>query len=265
MADTPIREEFTDRISDSESSAGVIASLVEGGSHKSEEKDEDLNDIKGNNTIESLCKGMVGQEIKLTVCFMGVHIDIKNCNPIGDIMEDILFNYVKDKINIKEGPPQESPDYYIDGCEFELKTFKGGPSFDISNYVSFITQLSRNKGVYRKFFNTKYIIFKYEEIDGSTFRIVSFHYKNLWEILSYDNKYPIPIQNKKGIWYNIRPGSINTWDDKRKTPTQCITSILSSILYCPMMDHKEIKINIIKQQWEEIRTSHPELNLQPLE
>jgi hypothetical protein len=218
----------------------------------------------GKDLIESLCNEIVGENIKLNVYFMGEYIDITNCNPIGDIMEDIVFNYLKNKVNIREGPPQKSPDYYIDDSEYELKTFKGSPNFDISNYVSFINQLSQTNGVYRKLFNTKYIIFEYEE-KNDKFCIVSFHYKRLWEILSYDKTYPISIQNKKNIWYNIRPGSIKTWDDKNKNPNMCIKYIIESIIRCPNIDNKEIKINNIKQQWEDIKILHLELNLQPLE
>ena len=227
-------------------------------------------DIKENNTLESLCEGMVGEDIRLCVQFMSQNINIYNCNPIGEIMEDIFYNHVKDKIDIQEGPKQASPDFYKDKVkddvinELELKTFKGSPGFDISNYNSFIDQLIEDGGVYRKFFRTKYIIFEYEVISMG-FRIVKCYHKLLWEILSYDNKYPIPKQNKKGLWYNIRAGNNNTWNDKNKTPHICIKSILKSILLCPSIDDKETKIECIKKQWSDIKTSHPELNLQQLE
>jgi hypothetical protein len=227
-------------------------------------------DMKEENTLESLCEEMVGENIEICVKFMSQTINIQNCNPMGEIMEDIFYNHIKDKLDIHEGPKQASPDYYINrekedgGYELELKTFKGSPGFDISNYNSFIDQLNQDGGVYRKFFKTKYIIFEYEEITTG-FKIVKCHDKRLWEILSYNNKYPIPIQNKKNMWYNIRPGSINTWNDKSKTPHICIEAILKSILICPSIDDKETKMECIKKQWNDIKISHPELNLPQLE
>ena len=224
--------------------------------------------------IKSLCQEMLGEEIKMTISFGETDFIIYNCNIIGDIMENIFFRRTKDKINIEEGPKQRSPDFYVDKekvdgiNELELKSFKDSPGFDIGNYGAFIEELNKDGGVYRKFFRTKYMIFEYEEkeIENGTVAVIkSFYYKSLWEILTYENKYPIPIQNKRGSWTNIRPGNNNTWDDTNKTPNQCIKCIIHSISLCPNMDDKENKINRIKQQWEEIRTSHQGLNLQPLE
>ena len=56
------------------------------------------------------------------------------------------------------------------------------PNFDISNFNSYITQLTEN--LERKMYKTKYLIFKYK-IDETFINILDFKLCSIWEIINY--------------------------------------------------------------------------------
>jgi hypothetical protein len=209
----------------------------------------------------NICESFQNQIIKLEATFMGKTIEFCDCNIVGNVIQCLFFNNIKEKINdFEEGPKQLSPDYYgmNKEYEFENKAFFKNPGFDIANFKSYISQLCEDNGVYRKIFKTKYLIFEYSINDDKHIVIEKFHYLNVFNLVSYEGKYPISIQVKKDVWYNIRPDSVKNWYKPDKTPNKFIDKIIQSIKICPNMKDTEKKIYIdnINKQFENIKLKY---------
>ncbi len=171
-------------------------------------------------------------------------------------MEDIFFPFYKEACpDFEEGPKQESPDFFADGkqFQFEQKAFYGSPGFDISNFTSFLHQMSKPGGLEKKLFKTKYLVFEYG-LEGDGFVIKNFWMLNIWDLPTYGNKYPISMQAKKGIWCNIRPGVTSGWSDPSKTPAKFLEKLLECIDLCGHLEGKQdLKASILTQM-EEAKT-----------
>lgn len=209
--------------------------------------------------IFNICKKLIGATISFGYkieCLDGnvETNDITNCNIIGDCLEDIIFPMINKEITtFQRGPSQKSPDFWNRNKVFswELKAFCGSPSFDISNYTSFINQLSENNGVLNKIFKTQYLIFKYRYTVGKII-IEDFKSCKVNELMLYTGKYPISLQNKRKMWYNIRPCSFKDIS-KNKTPDLFIEKIIQSIELCPNhIEKKETIINSIRFQFNKL-------------
>jgi len=223
-------------------------------------KEKELIKIYDNtDELIKICKGFENEEIELYATFMKNKIKINNCNIIGDLFEDLFFYEIKNKLlDFEEGPKQSSPDFYgmNKNFEFEQKLFMINPGFDIGNFTSYVNQLSSENGVYRKLFNTKYLIFEYFMNIDKNIIIKKFHYLNVYNIVSYNGKYPISMQVKKNIWYNIRPDSVKNWYLDNKTPKVFIEKIIECINICPHIENKDEKINSINKQFDEIQSKY---------
>ena len=203
----------------------------------------------------NLCKSFEQQEISLTATFMGNSITIYNCNAIGDILEDIFYPILKYELNdFEEGPKQESPDYYgiNKTIEFEQKVFMSTPSFDIGNFTSYINKLCEDDGIYKKIFKTKYLVFEYA-IKNEKITIITFHYLSVYNLVGYSGKYPISMQVKKNMWYNIRPDNVKNWYLTTKTPQLFIDNIIKCIIQCPHIEEKNKKIISITEQFNKLK------------
>ena len=185
--------------------------------------------------IETFCQSLVGTIINLGYTLIlpngEKHTDeLKNCNIVGDAFESILYKLIKSHVpTFEKGPKQASADYINKNMGFELKCGKNC-TWDVSNFYSFIKQLSDN--LHKKMYKTKYLIFMYT-IEKNHITITNFKMCNVWDIIKYDGKNPISLQNKKNVWYNIRPGSFNDMNDPKKTPEIFIQHICKAIELCP--------------------------------
>jgi len=208
--------------------------------------------------LVNLCKTFEEQEITLTATFMGKIIPIYNCNAVGNILEDVFYPIIKEKLDdFEEGPKQASPDYYGENkiFEFEQKVFMKTPSFDIGNFTSYVNMLTEDGGVYKKLFKTKYLIFEYSII-GEKIKILKFHYFNVYNLVGYSRKTPITMQIKKNVWYNIRPESVKKWYSSDKTPQLFIDKIIECINECPHIEDKINKINSITTQFNKLKLKY---------
>lgn len=201
--------------------------------------------------LDRLCKSFVGKKIYLTACFNGRSLPIMNPNLVGDLLEDIFYPFYKDAFpDFEKGPRQESPDFFVHGQEFqfEQKVFYESPGFDISNFTSLVHQMSKPGGLVKKLFKTKYLVYEYS-IDEGAFVIKKFWMLNIWNLPTYDNTYPISMQVKKKMWYNIRPGVTKSWvEDSKKTPAMFLDKLLQCIERCPHLEDKEsLKSSIVTQ------------------
>ena len=215
--------------------------------------------------LSDFCSRFINQTITVNAYFSLDNITYNVLDPssVGTILEERFFHTLKNQFpTLTNGPPQQSPDYFLTdptnhSIECEMKCFKGTPGFDISSYDCYINQLIQPSGVYRKLFNTKYLIFQYE-IERDVICIKNFFFKNVWDLINYDGKYPISVNNKKQIWHNIRPSTvINSWTDPNKTPQLFIDKIIQSIRECPhYIENREVKIANIQSQFDSIKQNY---------
>jgi hypothetical protein len=204
--------------------------------------------------LETTCRGFVGQRIALVAEFMGRKIPVTNTNLVGDMLEDIFFHGgLKDLGDFEEGPKQASPDFYAEDkrFHFEQKVFANSPGFDIGNFESLVAQMTEDGGLFKKLFLTRYLVFQYKIVDDQV-EIKSFDLLNIWELVGYDGKNPISMQDKRGTWYNIRPQARSTWSDATKTPQRFVDALKECIRVCPQVQDKETKIARIDEQWAAI-------------
>ena len=109
------------------------------------------------------------------------------------------------------------------GEEFIRKCFTGSANFDINNFTSYINEIKVKP--YK--LHSKYLIFKYFMKDGVV-TIENCWLKNVWEISSPSEKYPVKNQNKRGVIYNLRP---STWySEKGDYPSfTCLEHFLAAM------------------------------------
>jgi hypothetical protein len=206
--------------------------------------------------VNGICSSLIGE----TVNFLGrigrrEMLPLADSNSFGNIFEDLLFPLLKGNFpDFEKGLPQQPPDYLAGLFGFEVKTFNSntGPGFDISNVSSLIRQLSED--LIKKMFMTKYLVFEYAN-DGTSFKIVNFWLLNLWQLPSYNSKYPLSLQNKNGQWYNFRPSSKDSWNDPQKTPQLFLERILKCIDEAPGLENREGLKNALLTQMELARTA----------
>ena len=202
--------------------------------------------------IRNICNSLIGSKIQINFTLTLLNNEkytekINNTNIIGDCMENILFPFIKKNIpTFEKGPKQKSPDFYNKEWDWELKCFRHNPCFDISNFNSYINQIEKN--LEKKMYKTKYLIFRYKNYDNFV-EITDFKLCNVWEIINYTGKYPISLQSKKKMWYNIRPCSFMDMNNNKKTPELFIKQICKAIMESPnkIENRKKIIENIYKQ------------------
>lgn len=218
--------------------------------------------------IDKLCKSLVGSNIQLYFCITlnddtSYNGEISNCNIVGDVMEDVIYPYIKSNLpTFEKGPKQTSPDFFNRSIwEWELKCFNSSPSFDIANFHSYIYQLQTN--LIRKLFRTQYLVFRYKIIENSII-IVDYKRCNVWQMISYNGKHPISVQMKKGFWYNIRPCKFNDMNNISKTPKMFVKQICKAIELSPndIKDKQKIITDIYDQfEYESVLEDITRLNI----
>jgi len=84
----------------------------------------------------------------------------------------------------------------------EIKTFDydRGPGFDLANFDSYSNSLLTN--AYR--LDSDYLILAYQ-MNGSEITIKDVWLKKIWELAGASSTYPLKVQEKKNVIYNIRP------------------------------------------------------------
>ena len=189
---------------------------------------EILNLLKENK--EELTGGITLTLGKLT-------IDIESKDSVGDLIQEWLFHYLKDKgINIYvpyDKSTQEFPDYYLEKSNeknnlLEVKTFNynNGPGFDLANFDAYCKSLYIDpQRLY-----ADYIILGYTLV-GAKLKIEEIWLKKIWELTGnkqltskttqekYPNlpkEFPINLQIKKSVIVNIRPYKWYSEDIKDK-------------------------------------------------
>lgn len=91
--------------------------------------------------------------------------------------------------------------------EVKCFDFERGPGFDLANFDSYCNSLLEH--AYR--IDSDYLILAYQMNDG-VINIKNVWLKKIWELACPSSTYPLKVQEKKLIIYNIRP---SVWYSER--------------------------------------------------
>ena len=153
---------------------------------------------------------LLEEEGKILFSLKDVSIVVMSKDVIGNILQDWLGGWFKAR-NIEVAFPknsQEFPDFYLNTKNktkdlLEIKSFDldKGANFDIANFEAYCRSLKTN--AFR--LDADYLIFGYRMDDDGNIKIENIWLKKIWEIAGSSGAYPLKIQQKQKIIYNIRP------------------------------------------------------------
>ena len=105
----------------------------------------------------------------------------------------------------------------------EIKSFTGSPNFDVAAFRSFINLVIEKPWK----LHSKHLLIKYKMEDGVV-TIEKFWLKNLWEICSTSSTWPVKVQYKNKVIFNIRP---TVWYSERAdfSPFESLEDFLAAL------------------------------------
>ncbi|MCM1076493.1 MAG: NgoBV family restriction endonuclease [Bacteroides sp.] len=166
---------------------------------------------------------------QITFTLKDIAIVVNQNNVVGNILEEWLDKWMEEsRIPHKHNEGQSSPDFWLNIENLtedwlEVKSFTGSPNFDIAAYNSFINLILQKPCKLQ----SSYLLIKYKN-EGGKVVIENCWLKKIWEISSPSEKWPIKVQDKKGIIFNIRPA---VWySDKTEYPNfDCLEDFLAAL------------------------------------
>ena len=210
---------------------------------------------------------IVEEQGKILFSLKDVSIIVKSRDVIGNILQNWLEEWLK-KRGAKFGTPnnsQEFPDIYLNTKDttkdlLEVKSFDldAGANFDIANFQAYCRSLKEK--AYR--LDADYIIFGYKMDEEGNVKIGKVWLKKIWEIAGSSGAYPIKIQQKQGVIYNIRPavwyGKGNCRFPTFKTKKDFVVALYETLLKYPKTKEEskdwldQVKINYKKHTGKEL-------------
>ena len=105
----------------------------------------------------------------------------------------------------------------------EIKSFTGSPNFDVVAFRSFINLVIEKPWK----LHSKHLLIKYKMEDGVV-TVEQFWLKNLWEICSTSSTWPVKVQYKNKVIFNIRP---SVWYSDRAdfSPFESLEDFLAAL------------------------------------
>ena len=159
---------------------------------------------------------IIGESGVINFSLKDLTIAVETKDTVGNLIQEWLKAWMKYyKIDFEENTnSQIFPDFYLDKHNqklglLEVKSFDWdrGPGFDLANFDSYCNSLLVNS--YR--LDSDYLIFAYQ-MNGSVITIKNVYLKKIWELACPSGTYPLKVQEKKSIIYNIRP---SVWYSER--------------------------------------------------
>lgn len=153
---------------------------------------------------------IIGEKGVINFTLKDLKIAIETKDTVGNLLQEWLkawFFYMH--IDFEENSnSQKFPDFYLNTENkktglLEIKCFDWdrGPGFDLANFDSYCNSLL--KDAYR--IDSDYLIIAYQ-MQGSSLSIKNIWLKKIWELSCPSGTYPIKVQEKKDVIYNLRPG-----------------------------------------------------------
>lgn len=152
--------------------------------------------------------------IKFTVKDLSVLVKTKDT--VGNLLQEWLKAWFQqENIHFEENTNSQTfPDFLLNKDDYkkgllEVKSFDfdRGPGFDLANFDSYCNSLLEN--AYR--IDSDYLILAYQMKDG-IISIKDVWLKKIWELACPSSTYPLKVQEKKSVIYNIRP---SVWYSER--------------------------------------------------
>lgn len=170
-----------------------------------------FNDLKSINW--SLTYGYI------TFTLNNINVTIDSTDTVGVTLQSWIKQYfLKNNIYFRENSnSQEFPDFYLGNSNnsklLEIKAFNyyKTPAFDIANFDSYCDSVVEKPYI----LDADYLIFGYNMDINGKITINDIWLKKIWEIAGESKKYPLKVQDKRSVIYNIRPNT----DFKKYKPT----------------------------------------------
>jgi len=152
---------------------------------------------------------IIGQTGRIDFTVKDLTISIKSKDTVGNLLQEWLRAwFVQEEIDFEENTNSQTfPDFLLDKDDhakglLEVKSFDfdRGPGFDLANFDSYCNSLLDN--AYR--LDSDYLILSYQMNDG-VISIKNVWLKKIWESACPSSTYPLKVQEKKSVIYNIRP------------------------------------------------------------
>lgn len=162
--------------------------------------------------------GIIGQTGNIKFTIKDLSILVKTKDSVGNLLQEWLKAWFqKNSIDFEENTNSQSfPDFLLDKDDhtkglLEVKSFDWdrGPGFDLANFDSYCNSLLSH--AYR--IDSDYLILSYQMNDGQI-SIKNVWVKKIWELACPSSTYPLKVQEKKSVIYNIRP---SVWYSTRST------------------------------------------------
>ena len=141
---------------------------------------------------------------------MDINMKIKSKDSVGNLLQEWLKRWMeKNSIEFSESKNSQTfPDFLLDVDDttqglLEVKSFdfKRGPGFDLANFDSYCNSLTDK--AYR--LDSDYLIFGYLMDEDGSITIHDIWLKKIWELACPSSTFPLKVQEKKSVIYNIRP------------------------------------------------------------
>ena len=161
---------------------------------------------------------LIGQTGIINFTLKDLTVSIESKDTVGNLIQDWLVQWMKrEQLSFEQNPSSQTfPDIYlnIDNKKsdlLEIKTFdwERGAGFDLANFESYCGSLLTN--AYR--LDSDYLIIAYK-MEDTKITIENIWLKKIWELSGASGTYPIKVQEKKQVIYNLRPVS---WYSDRST------------------------------------------------
>jgi type II restriction enzyme len=155
-------------------------------------------------------EGLIGSYGVIKFSLEDVELVVNDKNVVGNIIQDWIGEWMKTRRIQFKSPDstQEFPDFFLDVDNekqnlLEIKAFDydASPNFDIANFEAYCGSLKTR--AYR--LDADYLIFGYNMDHKGKIKIANIWLKKIWEIAGSSEAYPVRIQQKRGMIYNIRP------------------------------------------------------------
>ena len=161
---------------------------------------------------------LIGQKGIINFTLKDLTVSIESKDTVGNLIQDWLVQWMKrEQLSFEQNPSSQTfPDVYLNVDDkkkdlLEIKTFDWtrGAGFDLANFESYCGSLLTN--AYR--LDSDYLIIAYK-MDGVEITIENVWLKKIWELAGGSGTYPVKVQEKKQVIYNLRPIS---WYSERST------------------------------------------------
>lgn len=176
---------------------------------------------------------IIGKTGGINFTLKDISVSIKTKDSVGNLLQEWLKSwFVEMDIDFEENKNSQTfPDFLLDLDDpkkglLEVKSFDRdrGPGFDLANFDSYCNSLLDK--AYR--LDSSYLIFAYKMNKDGVLSIDNVWLKKIWELACPSGTYPIKVQEKKKIIYNLRP---STWYSDRTTykPFKTLEEFLAAL------------------------------------